>query len=570
MRSLLASHVSRRLLASSAVGALADWTLFAALVAFVDARTGASAFAVALVTAARVVPALVLGPLLAPFAGAWGVRRTLVAADVLRAAAVVAVPFAGSAVELVAVLVVLELGGALGSATREAAISAGIDPRAYRTMNTVTAILGYGMLPVGGVLSVAALAVDPRAPFALAAVGYLIDAAVLAPLRALDGAARRQGARVRPTDGLRRVVARGPLRDTVVAATLGVVAIAALFGSGAAFADDVLGGVQRYGWLQAVLGAGAGLGALAAQRGATATPGLVLATAGSLALLGPVSVAVAGLALVGAGAGVAFVATQSRLQAVATGAAEFAAASAVLKAGVLGAVLAGAHLADAFGTPAVAVAMAVATAAAAARTARVDAPHASALLAVARRVLGWACRIRVVGQLPPGPCVLASNHPSLLDGPLAVWLDGRVRPVAKPQRHPLARLGFRLSGALVTGRGSVVDVAVDHLVAGGLVWLAPEGRCNDGPLGRPRTGVVRIAAAAGVAVVPLAIVYPDGRPRLRAWRPWRRPRVELRLGAPLRFGLDADPAVASEEVMAAIAVELGVPHAGALVTAVAG
>ena len=128
---------------------------------------------------------------------------------------------------------------------------------------------------------------------------------------------------------------------------------------------------------------------------------------------------------------------------------------------------------------------------------------------------------------------------------LGVWLDRRIRPVAKQDlwRHPVARLGLQVSRAIPT-RSGAIDAAVAHLAAGGIVWIAPEGRISRTPhLTRARTGAARMALATGAPIVPMAI-FGTGGLCLRHWRPWRRPDVRILLGPPQ----PVDPARTPEEV----------------------
>lgn len=570
MRALLDQPVARRVLSATAVGSLADWTTFAALVAVVAAFTEGSVFAVAIVACARILPSCVLGPVLAPYAGVLGIRPTLVAVEAVRAATILAVGFAGSLPAVAAGLVALELTAALGSATRETAISGGVRSGDFRVLNASTGALSYGMVPIGGLVAAGLLRVDPVAPFALAAICYAVNAALYARTPELDGSFSRPREQVSALAGLRAVRAPGALRETVMVAACGAVAIAMLFSLGSVVANLLFGGAEDTGLLLAMLGAGALLGGLAAQRGLQASTGMAIALGGT-ALLGLGGLAgMGGVIAVGAGAGVAYVVTQERLQHVGRAPEEFAAAFAVLKVAVALAMVGGPLVHGLAGMPGVLVAMAAATLSALViLVRRLEAPaglplalRATAFLAVGRAVLPRLCRLEVEGRLPDRPAVVVSNHPNGLDGPVAMLLDRRIRPVAKPQRNLLARAGFALSGTLVTG-GGAVDMAAGHLRRGGMVWLAPEGGISGPVLRRPRTGAARMAMAAGVPIVPLAIRYADQvPPRLWAWRPWRRPSVRLVVGAPITVALGADPDQVGDRYMAALAGLLGCTYEG--------
>ncbi|MGH3664730.1 MAG: lysophospholipid acyltransferase family protein [Egibacteraceae bacterium] len=177
-------------------------------------------------------------------------------------------------------------------------------------------------------------------------------------------------------------------------------------------------------------------------------------------------------------------------------------------------------------------------------------------LLCARVGLRWTARTRVVGQLPSGGCLLASNHVNYIDGPLAMTLDWRrVRPIAKPNPDLIVRIGFALTRTIVTGR-EATDEATAHLHRGGIIWMAPEGQINtDSTLRRPRTGTARIAAGAGVPIVPMALIGTRDI-RLRAWRPWRRWPVTIVLGPATAVPSSADPGVVMDEVMRWLAATL--------------
>lgn len=92
---------------------------------------------------------------------------------------------------------------------------------------------------------------------------------------------------------------------------------------------------------------------------------------------------------------------------------------------------------------------------------------------------------------------------------------------------PLDRSGGRVS---LDGLGPVLQVLAD----GGLVGIYPEGtRSPDGRLYKGRTGVARLALAAGVPVVPVAVFHTE-TVRTRVGIPWIwKPRIVI--GKPLDF-----------------------------------
>lgn len=162
----------------------------------------------------------------------------------------------------------------------------------------------------------------------------------------------------------------------------------------------------------------------------------------------------------------------------------------------------------------------------------------------ARTVL-WAAlraglRVRVEGERLPGPAIVVSNHPHVIDGLIVLFADPTLRPVARWHRLAVARVGMWVSDCIVTTTGSAAPPpprgafaqALAHVRDGGRVWIAPEGGWQpQRTLRPPRTGAVRMAAMAGAPIQVLGVLHEEHPgPRLTAWRPWRRPGIVLRWG----------------------------------------
>jgi len=184
--------------------------------------------------------------------------------------------------------------------------------------------------------------------------------------------------------------------------------------------------------------------------------------------------------------------------------------------------------------------------------------------------LGFRVTLDGLENLPAGRAyVLAGNHVSLLDGPLIALLAPQptvLMVAAEWARNPLARPLLRLSdGVIGVRRGEQDEQAVAEglalLRSGRRVVLAPEGRVTrSGGLQRGRPGVVRLASAAGVPVVPLGW-YGQARPQDR-WLRLRRAELHLRFGAPLHLDPDRPEEESLETVMRAIASLLPAPLRG--------
>lgn len=167
-------------------------------------------------------------------------------------------------------------------------------------------------------------------------------------------------------------------------------------------------------------------------------------------------------------------------------------------------------------------------------------------------VVRWLFRARIEGEenVPAtGGAILASNHLAAGDTfVLPAMLQRKLTFPAKAElfrgnrglgskivawflkavgQVPLDRSGGRVS---LDGLGPVLQVLAD----GGMVGIYPEGtRSPDGRLYKGRTGVARMALAAGVPVVPVAM-FDTAAVRTKLGIPWIwKPRIVI--GKPRSF-----------------------------------
>jgi len=173
-------------------------------------------------------------------------------------------------------------------------------------------------------------------------------------------------------------------------------------------------------------------------------------------------------------------------------------------------------------------------------------------LALVGPTLRLSFRIRWAGvkRIPRGgPAILAANHASALDGIVLAYLVARER--GGPTRYLVAAEFFdrRFHGFWLRtfkqipirrgmGDSGALDEAVATVRSGAIAGIFPEGSVNPdpgGPMLRGRTGVARIAIAAGAPVIPVGIWGTQARwPRtgLTFRRPLR-PTVALAFGPPI-------------------------------------
>jgi 1-acyl-sn-glycerol-3-phosphate acyltransferase len=183
--------------------------------------------------------------------------------------------------------------------------------------------------------------------------------------------------------------------------------------------------------------------------------------------------------------------------------------------------------------------------------------------AVARRAL-WRAVLSLTGGLrfhgaaglPAGPCVIVANHCSHADtAALIAALPARRRPAVAAAadywfrgafRPKICRLLCKAFPVRRTGGGGTDLAAAARLLAAGHdVIVFPEGtRSRDGQTGDFHRGAARLAAAAGVPLVPAGIsgtrtLLPPGG---TAHRP-RRAAVTVRIGTPVSVTVPAERAL---------------------------
>jgi 1-acyl-sn-glycerol-3-phosphate acyltransferase len=142
-----------------------------------------------------------------------------------------------------------------------------------------------------------------------------------------------------------------------------------------------------------------------------------------------------------------------------------------------------------------------------------------------------------------GPLIIAANHLSHIDP--AFIMTATKRPVSYMSKKEhfdgaIRRLVFKQVGVIPVDRDAggseALKGAIEILEKGGAIGIFPEGtRSRDGDMGKGKTGVARLAAITGAAVVPVAIrqtddVWPVSK---RAPRPWRK--FYYKFGDPLYF-----------------------------------
>ena len=113
-----------------------------------------------------------------------------------------------------------------------------------------------------------------------------------------------------------------------------------------------------------------------------------------------------------------------------------------------------------------------------------------------------------------GPLIIAANHLSHIDP--AFIMTATKRPVSYMSKKEhfdskIRRMVFKQVGVIPVDReaggSEALEGAIEILKNGGAIGIFPEGtRSRDGEMGKGKTGVARLAAATGAAVV-LSLIH---------------------------------------------------------------
>lgn len=173
--------------------------------------------------------------------------------------------------------------------------------------------------------------------------------------------------------------------------------------------------------------------------------------------------------------------------------------------------------------------------------------------AIGGPLVRWWLRLDVQGRrhVPVrGPVIVAPHHASHADTVAVGAACSRpltfLGSVHLADQPLIGRL-LTATGMLVVTRGTADRGALERcrqvLDRGAALVVYPEGgRTRDGRVYRPRSGVARIAAAAGCPVVPVGVAGTARAWPVGGWpRVWRRHRVRVTFGAPIDPP-DDDPA----------------------------
>jgi dTMP kinase len=153
-KDLLRHPAFSRLLAAQTVSSLGDWVGFVAVAALVNRLGGpeAGAYAVAGVMVARMLPAILFGPIAGALADRANRKRIMMFADVSRGALYATMPFLGKIWLIYIVSFAIECLSLLWSPSRDASLPNLVPRRQLANANSLGLITTYGTLPLGGLI----------------------------------------------------------------------------------------------------------------------------------------------------------------------------------------------------------------------------------------------------------------------------------------------------------------------------------------------------------------------------------------------------------------------------------
>jgi dTMP kinase len=156
---LLRDRPFRLLLTGHGVSSLGDWVATFGLMLFVRELTRGSAIeglAISGILGFRILPALIAAPIASSITDRFDRRRTMIAADLLRAGLIAAVPFTPNLAAVYGIAFVLEALSLVFLPARDATVPRLVPREKLTGANGLIMILQWGTIPIAGGLVVAA------------------------------------------------------------------------------------------------------------------------------------------------------------------------------------------------------------------------------------------------------------------------------------------------------------------------------------------------------------------------------------------------------------------------------
>jgi dTMP kinase len=137
------------------VSATGDWLGLAATIAFTSslyAGEASSAAAISAVVAVRLIPGFLFGPVVGVLVDRWDRKKTMMAADLSRAAILVCVPFVRNLAGLIVASLLLEVFSLLWNPSKEAIVPHLVPQEHLTTANSLSMGAAFGTAPIAQLL----------------------------------------------------------------------------------------------------------------------------------------------------------------------------------------------------------------------------------------------------------------------------------------------------------------------------------------------------------------------------------------------------------------------------------
>jgi dTMP kinase len=132
------------------ISALGDWVGFFAITALAASISSQPEAAIALVTAARVVPGLLLAPFIGVLVDRFDRKKLMITADLSRAAVFLLLPLVQTVPGLIFASLLLEVFTMMWGPAKEATVPSVVPPDKLTTANSLSLVAAYATMPIAG------------------------------------------------------------------------------------------------------------------------------------------------------------------------------------------------------------------------------------------------------------------------------------------------------------------------------------------------------------------------------------------------------------------------------------
>lgn len=274
LKDLVTNTQFSRLLIAQTVSSFGDWVGFVAVTALVASKGGG--YAVAGVMVARLLPAILFGPLAGALVDRFDRKTLMIGSDIARGALYVVMPFLGPLWAIYLISFVIECFSLLWTPSRDASLPNLVPRRQLGNATSLGLVTTYGTLPLGGLVFAFLSGGSDLLPWLqdnptslalwLDGATFAVSAALVSRIRIASPAPARVGKFELSRVGRDIVDGLKFLRESTLASamTLGIVsafsAVGAVLALGPIFAGTLGAGNPGWGILVTSFGIGMGIG----------------------------------------------------------------------------------------------------------------------------------------------------------------------------------------------------------------------------------------------------------------------------------------------------------------------